>query len=264
MAPGPPSDFRTALVTGSGRRRLGWHVARSLVERGYAVALHYHTSAAQARQTEEELQGSGAAVMALQADLTDAGQVAALVEQVLRRWGRLDVLVHCAAIWRSKRLEEVTAQDVREHLEANTLATFLICREAGLAMVGQPQGGTIVTFGDWATARPYLHYAAYFPSKGAIEALTRSLAVELGVRNPRVRVNCVLPGPVMLPDDLPADERQRVIRATLLKREGSPQHVVQAVWHFIENDFVTGTCLAVDGGRTIYSADVVDTAGESP
>lgn len=260
MPHGQPSDFRTALVTGSGRRRLGWHVAWGLARRGYAVALHYHTSASQAMEAEAELRASGATVMALSANLTDADQVAGLVEQVQSRWGRLDALVHCAAIWRSKRLEEVTAQDVRDHLEANTLATFLICRQAGLAMVAQPEGGAIVTFGDWATTRPYLHYAAYFPSKGAIEALTRSLAVELGVRNPRVRVNCVLPGPVMLPDDLPADERRRVIRATLLKREGRPENVVQAVWHFLENDFVTGTCLAVDGGRTIYSSDVSDTA----
>lgn len=257
-----PADVRTALVTGSGKRRLGWHIASSLAQRGYAVALHYHTSAAQAHQAEEELRSMGTPVMALPADLTDAGQVASLVEQILRQWGRLDVLVHCAAIWKSKRLEEITAQDVREHLEANTLATFLMCQKAGLAMVAQPQGGAIVTFGDWATVRPYLHYAAYFPSKGAIEALTRTLAVELGVRNPRVRVNCILPGPVMLPDDLPDDERRRVIRATLLKREGNPQHVVQAVWHFIENDFVTGTCLAVDGGRTIYSSDVIDATDE--
>jgi pteridine reductase len=257
-----PSDVRTALVTGSGRRRVGWHVAKALAGRGYAVALHYHTSAAQAHQAEAELRTSGATVMALPADLTDAIQVAGLVAHVLRCWGHLDVLVHCAGLWRSKRLEETTADDVRAHLEANALATFLICREAGLAMVAQPQGGAIVTFGDWATARPYLHYAAYFPSKGAVEALTRSLAVELGVRNPKVRVNCVLPGPVMLPEDLPEAERQRVIRATLLHREGNPQHVVQAVWHFLENDFVTGTCLAVDGGRTIFSADVRDAAAE--
>jgi pteridine reductase len=221
--------------------------------------LHYHTAHAQAREAEEELRAAGATVMALPADLREPSQVARLVEDLLARWGRLDALVHCAAIWRSKRLEEVTAQDVREHWEANTLATFLICREAGLAMVAQPEGGAIVTFGDWATSRPYLHYAAYFPSKGAIEALTRSLAVELGVRNPRVRVNCVLPGPVLVPDDVSPAERRRVIRATLLGREGSPENVVQAVCHFLENDFVTGTCLAVDGGRTIFSADVRDT-----
>jgi pteridine reductase len=79
------------------------------------------------------------------------------------------------------------------------------------------------------------------------------MAVELGTRNPRVRVNAVLPGPVMLPADLPAAEREEAIAGTLVAREGSPQHIVQAVLYLIDNDFVTGTCLTVDGGRTVYA-----------
>jgi pteridine reductase len=146
---------------------------------------------------------------------------------------------------------------VRDHFETNTLGTFLCSQHAGLAMVRQPEGGCIITFGDWAEARPYLNYAAYFPSKGAIPSLTRCLAVELGTRNPRVRVNCILPGPVMLPPDLPADERRQAIHATLVKREGSPEHIARAVLHFIDNDFVTGACLPVDGGRSIFSTDSV-------
>ena len=122
-------------------------------------------------------------------------------------------------------------------------------------MVKQPEGGSIITFGDWAIERPYMNYAAYFPSKGAIPALTRCLAVELGTRNPRVRVNCIMPGPVMLPPDLPAAEREQAINATLVKREGRPENVVQAVLHFIDNDFVTGVCLPVDGGRTVYAGE---------
>src|SRR3989440_5413798 len=124
-------------------------------------------------------------------------------------------------------------------------------------MVQQPEGGCIVTMGDWAEARPYLNYAAYFPSKGAIPALTRSLAVELGSRNPAVRVNCVLPGPVMLPLDLPEAVRRQAIEATLVKREGKPENIAQAVLFFLDNDFVTGACLPVDGGRTIFAPDSV-------
>ncbi len=84
--------------------------------------------------------------------------------------------------------------------------------------------------------------------------LTRTFSVELASRNPKVRVNCILPGPVMLPADLPENERQRSIAGTLVKHEGSPQNVALAVLHFIDNDFVTGACLPVDGGRTIYAA----------
>ena len=96
-------------------------------------------------------------------------------------------------------------------------------------MVDQPDGGAIVNLGDWAVARPYLNYAAYFPSKGAIVALTRSFAVELAARNPKVRVNAVLPGPVMLPPDLPERDRQTAIQGTLVKREGRPDNVAHAV-----------------------------------
>ena len=122
-------------------------------------------------------------------------------------------------------------------------------------MVRQAEGGSIVNLGDWAVARPYVNYAAYFPSKGAIPTLTRFLAVELGTRNPRVRVNCVLPGPVLLPPDLPEAERRQAIEATLVKREGRPENIAQAVLFFLDNDFVTGVCLPIDGGRTIYAPD---------
>jgi pteridine reductase len=120
-------------------------------------------------------------------------------------------------------------------------------------MVRQPEGGCIVTLGDWAEVRPYPNYAAYFASKGAIPAMTRCLAVELGTRNPRVRVNCIEPGPVMMPPDLPAAERREAIAATLVQREGSPDHVARAVLALLDNDFITGVSLPVDGGRTIYA-----------
>jgi len=125
-----------------------------------------------------------------------------------------------------------------------------------LQMVGQPEGGAIVNIGDWADARPYCHYAAYFVSKGAIPALTRTLAVELARRNPRVRVNCVLPGPVMLPSDMPQAERTEIAAATLMQREGRPENVAQAVVALVENDFITGACLPVDGGRTIFAGNL--------
>ena len=249
------TSTKVALVTGSGKRRVGWHVADALAERGYALVVHYRSSAVEAAETVAYLKSKGVTAVALRADLTDEGAVRALIQETLDSFGRLDVLVNSAAIWRSKRLEDVTAADVRLHFDTNTLGTFLCAQQAGLAMVKQTEGGCIVNMGDWAEARPYLNYAAYFTSKGAITALTRSLAVELGTRNPRVRVNCVMPGPVMMPPDLPAEERRQSIKGTLVKREGRPENIAQAVLFFLDNDFVTGTCLPVDGGRTIYAPE---------
>jgi pteridine reductase len=249
------SATKIALITGSGKRRVGWHVAKALAKRGYGIAVHYRTSAAEAEETAQYLRTLNVTAEAFAADLTNEQAVRDLVQKVLTKFGRIDVLVNTAAAWRSKRLEEVTATDARGYLEANTLNTFLCCQHVGLAMVKQPEGGAIINFGDWACIRPYENYAAYFPSKGAIPTLTRTMAVELGSRNPQVRVNCILPGPVLLPPDLPAAEREQAINATLVKREGNPENIVLAVLHFIDNDFVTGTCLPVDGGRSIYAGD---------
>jgi pteridine reductase len=246
---------RVALVTGSGKRRVGSVVADALARRGYAVAVHYRTSAAEAEGTASELREHGVEVATFPADLTDEGAVRAMVGDVLGRFGGIDVLVNCAAVWRSKPLEEVTAADVRMHFNANALGTLLTGQQVGLQMVAQPDGGVIVNVGDWAEVRPYLGYAAYFPSKGAVTAITKTLAVELGTRTPRVRVNQIAPGPVMLPPDLSPAERAEAIRGTLVKREGSPANIAQAVLALVDNDFVTGVTLPVDGGRTVYSPE---------
>jgi pteridine reductase len=248
------TERKVALVTGSGKRRVGYYVAGALAARGYTLVIHYRSSATEAAETAEHFaRAHGVPVHTARADLRDEGEVKAMIADTLARLGRIDVLVNCAAIWDRKRLEDVTAADVRNHFGTNTLGTFLTCQHAGLAMVKQPTGGCIVNLGDWADARPYLDYAAYFPSKAAIPGLTRTFAVELGTRNPLVRVNAVLPGPVMLPDDMHADEKAAVIASTLVKREGLPEHVVKAVLHFLDNDFVTGACLPVDGGRSVFS-----------
>jgi len=246
---------RVALVTGSGKRRVGSVVAEALADRGYAIAVHYRSSAAEAAETVAALRARGVEAESFPADLTDESAVRGMVAAVLARFDRIDVLVNCAAIWQRKRLEEVTAADVRRHFDTNALATFLCSQQAGLAMVKQPEGGLIVNIGDWAEVRPYLDYSAYFPSKGAVTTMTRCLAVELAHRNPEVRVNCILPGPVMLPPDLSEAERRHSINATLVKREGSPRNVALAVLSFLDNDFITGVCLPVDGGRTVFAPE---------
>ena len=246
---------RVALITGSGKKRVGSAVAEALARRGYAIAVHYRSSAAEAEATASSLRTHGVEAVAYCADLADENAVGTMIREIVARFGRIDVLVNCAAVWQSKKLEDVTAADVRLHFDTNALGTFLCCQHAGLAMVKQPEGGMIVNVGDWAEVRPYLNYAAYFPSKGAVTAITRSLAVELAHRNPNVRVNSILPGPVMLPPELTDEEKRDAIAGTLVKREGSPHNIAQAVLAFLDNDFITGVCLPVDGGRTIYASE---------
>jgi pteridine reductase len=245
----PPA--KVALITGSGKRRIGNVVAVALARRGYHVALHYRRSADEARATLAELESLGVRAAAFAADVAEENDVARLFAEVQETFGRLDVLVTAAAVWEPKPLEDVTAADVRRQFEINTLGTFLCCQRAGLIMARQPEGGAIVTIGDWATVRPYANYAAYFAGKGAIPTLTRTFAVELAQRNRAIRVNCILPGPVMLPENLSEHELKGAVAGTLLKRAGRPENIAQAVVFLVENDYVTGVCLPVDGGRTI-------------
>ncbi|GAB6165799.1 SDR family oxidoreductase [Thermostilla marina] len=249
------SSRPVALVTGSGKRRVGNTVLRRLAERGFAVVIHYRGSNAEAQTTAEEIRSAGGCCELIQADVAVEADVDRMFQTIRERFGRLDVLVNCASVWEAKPLEETSAEDVERQFRINTLGTFLCCREAGKIMAAQPEGGLIVLVGDWAVARPYLNYAAYFASKGAIPTLTRTFAVELASRNPRIRVNCIEPGPVMLPDHLRPSERRYAVEGTLLKREGSPENVAQAVLAFWDNDYITGVCLPVDAGRRLAAHD---------
>jgi pteridine reductase len=244
---GDPSNQPVVLVTG-GAVRVGRAIVRDLAARGYRVAIHANTSLDRAQELVAELGESRREAVAFGADLRDEDATRAMIDRVRRHFGRLDALVNSAAIWSPTPLETVAADDVRRFFEINALSTFVCCQHAGLIMMGQAGGGTIVNIGDWAVARPYRDYSAYFVSKATIPIMTRTFAVELA---PRVRVNAVLPGPVMMPDGMMEVDERRAIAGTLLGRAGRPENVAHAVAFFLENDFVTGVCLPVDGGRTI-------------
>jgi pteridine reductase len=241
------SDQRVALVTG-GAVRVGAAIVRELAARNYRVAIHANTSLDRAQELVTELTGAGHTATAFGADLRDEDATRAMIDRVRRHFGRLDALVNSAAIWSPTPLEDVMADDVRRFFEINALSTFICCQQAGLIMSEQDQGGAIVNIGDWAVERPYRDYSAYFISKAAIPTLTRMFAVELA---PKVRVNAVLPGPVLLPESVSEEERRRAIAGTLLGRPGRPENIAHAVAALLENDFITGVCLPVDGGRTL-------------
>src|SRR5262249_13852243 len=130
----PMTATKTALVTGIGNRRLGWHVADALARRGYGLVVTYRTSAAAATEGAAQFRAHGVDALAVAADLSDEEAVRGVVRAAVDRFGRLDVLVNCAGLWKGRPLEEVTAADVRAHFEANVLSTFLCARHAGLVM----------------------------------------------------------------------------------------------------------------------------------
>lgn len=244
-----------ALVTGSAAPRVGRAIALRLAARGCRLIIHARTSTDEAEAVAKQLRDQGTDALAVQAAVEDSAAVESMIEAAMNRFGRLDILVNSAATWEPTPLEDVTAEQLRRYFEVNAIGSFLTAKAAGLQMVTQTTGGAVINISDWATQRPYLDHAAYFPSKGAVEAMTRSLAVELAHRNPHVRVNCIQPGPVLLSPETDLATRQAIQDSVLVKRIGTADEVAHAVEFLSENRFVTGVILPVDGGKSIYAND---------
>lgn len=247
-----------AFVTGSGAPRVGRRIAEHLLSNHFRLVFHSHRSSSQASSLVDQVVAGGGQARLVVGNVEDESQVKAWVAETQEHYGRVDVLVNAAAIWEPKPLEQVTTSDYQHFFQVNTLGTALCCQHFGLAMTRQPLGGSIVNIGDWAVARPYRDFAAYFTSKASLATLTQALAIELAERNPCVRVNAVLPGPIKLAEGVTAAQRDKHVQACLLKREGTPDDLAQAILFLATSPFVTGVCLPIDGGRSIWSGATND------
>jgi pteridine reductase len=239
---------KTALVTGAAKR-VGHAIALALAGRGANVVVHYRTSAAEARATVQAVKALGVDCLAVRADQTRAADVRKAVARALKHFPQIDLLVCSAAVFEKTPFATLTARDWDFHLDVNLKGPFLWSLEVGRHMIERRIHGKIVHFADWSAERPYPDYLPYHVSKAGIICLTKALAKELA---PRVQVNAIAPGPVLLPPEYTARERRQVAKATLVKRIGSPQDIVNSVLYLVEgSDFVTGHTLMVDGGRLI-------------
>jgi pteridine reductase len=247
-----------AFVTGSAADRVGRRIAELLLANGFKVAFHSHRPNMAASTYIDQLRSRSQEVMLCVGAVQDELCVDQWHSQIMERWQRVDLLVNSAAVWHHRPLEQTTTADLRDDFEVNALGSFLTTQRFGLTMSGQASGGAIIQIGDWAVARPYIDFASYFLSKGSLETMVRAFAVELASRNPRVRVNGVLPGPVMMAPEVTEQAQQRIIEQCLLKRAGTPEDVAEAVWFLAASPFITGVCLPVDGGRSIYAGPGTD------
>jgi pteridine reductase len=252
------TESPVALVTGSGAARVGRAIAEEFLEQGYQVVLHARRSIAIAEARLQELRASGHSVSLVSGAVEDEAAVSDWLREILEKHARIDVVVNAAAVWTPQPLEKTTSVDFEQAFRVNTLGPALVAKIFGLQMAAQSHGGAIINIGDWAVVRPYKRFAAYFVSKGAIEVLTRTMAVELSSRNPKIRVNAVLPGPVLLAEGISNDRQERILQQSLLKRLGTAMDVAEAVLFLAESPFITGVCLPVDGGRSIYAGPASD------
>jgi NAD(P)-dependent dehydrogenase (short-subunit alcohol dehydrogenase family) len=244
-------DFtdKVALITGG--RRIGAVVATELARRGVDVAMVYRSSRAEAEETAGALRALTRRAFVVEGDLRQADACRHIVEATVAEFGRLDILVNMASIYRSKAIDELTLDDWDTQLAIDLRAAWL-CAQAAIPHMRRANGGRIVNFSDWVarSGRPrYLGFLPYYVAKAGVIALTEALALELA--SDQILVNAIAPGPIVAPPGTSDDESKAVEKATPLGRWGGEHEIAKAVLALIESDFITGETIRVDGGRHV-------------
>jgi 3-oxoacyl-[acyl-carrier protein] reductase len=239
-----------AVVTG-GSRGIGSAISRDLAAEGAEVIVNYVTGKAAADETVAAIRDAGGFARAHQADVTDEAAVRSMFDMVRKEFGRLDVLITCAAITLDMPVAQMLIGDFERVMRVNMNGTFLCCREAARLMVAARRGAIISLSSITSQGGPGT--ANYAASKGAITAFTRSVAAELAPYG--VRANIVSPGLIDtgLSRDMRADVRQSVLEHIPLDRAGHPEEVARVV-SFLASDrasYITGATVNVDGGLSL-------------
>jgi 3-oxoacyl-[acyl-carrier protein] reductase len=239
---------KVALVTG-GSRGIGRSVVEMFARDGVDVIFFYRGHAEAANAVVEAVSAAGGMAEAMQVDVTDADAVGAAVERVVDSRGRIDVLVNNAGIVRDNLLGMLEDADIEAVLDTNIGGTFNVTRAVARHMISK-RSGRIINLSSVAATKGGRGQSNYAASKGAIEAFTRAMAVELASR--RITVNCVAPG--VIETEMSQQVRdladEQIKARILLRRYGQAEDVANAVWFLASRfaDYVTGEVLHVDGG----------------
>ena len=243
-----PSDTPVILITGSARR-VGAAIARHLHGAGYDIVIHHRSATAEAQALVAELDGRRpGSTLRLQAELSDIEALPALVDHVVARFGRLDVLVNNASGFYPTPVGTTSVAQWNELFASNAQAPYFLSQAAAPQL--RARQGCILNLLDLYASSPLAGHPVYCMAKAALAMMTLALAKELA---PDIRVNGVAPGAVLWPEaGKPAEDQRAMIARTPLQRAGTPQDIAQAALFLIRDaPFVTGQILHVDGGRSI-------------
>jgi len=239
---------KSVLVTG-GSRGIGRAIVDLFASEGAQVTFFFRGDAAAAAEVVEAGRKAGHRVEALQLDVRDSAACGTAVEQIIERCGSIDVLVNNAGVVRDNLLGLLTPEELQTVLDTNVVGVFNVTRAVVPYMISR-RSGRIINLSSVSGEKGGRGQTNYAASKGAINALTRALAVELASR--RITVNAVAPG--VIETEMSREVRERagdeVKSRILLRRFGSPQEVAYAVWFLASRfaDYITGQVLHVDGG----------------
>ncbi len=234
---------KTALITG-GAKRLGAFTALALARRGVNCVLHYRESEAEARHTADEVKSLGVDTWLVQGNLALPGVPDQVWESAEAQSGGIDLLINSASIFPEETLDELSEATLAPNLSINTLAPFQLARH--FAATGRE--GVVINFLDTMVRDYDRKHVPYHLSKKMLQHLTRMMAVEYA---PRLRVNAVAPGLVLPPEGKDEAYLESLKHTNLLQTYGCGEQVAHAVICLIENTFITGQTLYIDGGRNL-------------
>ncbi len=233
-----------ALVTGSAQR-LGKAFALALARMGFSIALHYRGSADEAEHTVKEIRALGVDCIPIRADLTAPEKINFLFSLVDEFKSPLKVLVNSAAVMPVGNPRELELQDWDSALDLNLRAPFLLAQEAAKRMSA---GGLIVNITDIGAQKAWSRYPSYTVSKAGLESLTKLLARALA---PHIRVNAIAPGLVLRSDVVTEEQWDKLVERLPLKRAARLEEITSALEFLINNEYITGQTIVVDGGYSL-------------
>jgi len=240
-----------ALVTG-GSRGIGRAIVKGFAAEGAKVGFVYRGNQAAADSLIQEVTQAGGTVLALQGDVTSLETAQACADRLEKEWGRLDILVNNAGIIRDDLFVRMEPESWESVLRTNLGGTYNFCRAVAYTLMKQRRG-RIINISSIAADRANQGQANYAASKGAINAFTRALAVELASRN--VTVNAIAPG--FIETDMTEAVRNKagdIIKKVIpMRRLGQPEDVARVAVFLAsgESAYITGQVIAVDGGLSL-------------
>ena len=241
--------MKSVLVTGASGG-IGSAVALELARRGWSVALQYRSNREAAVRLEEEICRQGGMARAYGADLTDEAQVDALFSAAEKDFGFLEGLVNNAGVAWKGLFTDMSLSDWRGVMDADLTSVFLCCRRALPPMIRQKRGSIVNVSSMWGEVGASCE-AAYSAAKAGVIGLTKALAREEGPSG--IRVNCLAPGVIDTPmnGDLSPEDLAALREETPLERTGTPEEAARAAAFLLEEEFLTGQVLGVNGGLVI-------------
>jgi 3-oxoacyl-[acyl-carrier protein] reductase len=242
---------KVAVVTGASKG-IGAAIAKALSAAGAAVVVNYSSSKDGAERVVAEIAAKGGKAVAIQGDVTKPAEVTRLFDETKKAFGRLDVLVNNAGIYKFVPLEQITAEEYRRQFDINVLGTLLATKEA--AKHFGPDGGSVINLSSVVSQNAIPTASIYSATKSAVDSITRVLAAELGPR--KIRVNAIAPGVVETEGThtagmIGSDFETSAVASTPLGRIGQPDDIARVAVFLASGDsgWITGERLLTSGGR---------------